>query len=185
MLNAPKKIVVLGNAGSGKSTLARTLGKELGYPVIHLDKLFWGPNWTKKDKNNFRTAVRDGISQSSWICEGNYHKQTFDIRLPLADLIIWLNTHRLICVRRVATRSLLNKPREDLPSGCAERIDGAFIDFIRYVWKFDQEVRPLIENERQIYGPNVPVLDLNSEKHVLKFIDDVRCGFFQNGLVSN
>lgn len=67
----PKRIVILGNAGSGKSSLARQLGEQLALPVVHLDTLFWGPNWTKPVASEFRARVRvsEAVSGSHWICE--------------------------------------------------------------------------------------------------------------------
>jgi adenylate kinase family enzyme len=100
-----QRIVILGNAGSGKSTFARKVGERLHLPVVHLDKLFWEPGWSKPNCEVFRGRVNEAISQKAWICEGNYHRQTFDLRLPRADLIIWLNTPRVTCLRRVALRS--------------------------------------------------------------------------------
>lgn len=128
-----QRIVILGNAGSGKSTLARALGKRLGVAVVHLDTLFWEPGWVEPDAAQFRERVRDALTTEAWICEGNYARRTFDLRLPSADLIIWLDTPRLSCLRRVIVRSVLNRPRPDLPAGCREQLDQAFLDFLKFV----------------------------------------------------
>ena len=128
-----QRIVILGNAGSGKSTLARALGKRLGVAVVHLDTLFWEPGWVEPDAAQFRERVRDALTTEAWICEGNYARRTFDLRLPSADLIIWLDTPRLSCLRRVIVRSVLNRPCPDLPAGCREQLDQAFLDFLKFV----------------------------------------------------
>jgi adenylate kinase family enzyme len=57
-----QRIVILGNAGSGKSTLARAIGERLGLPVVHLDTLFWEPNWVETDAEQFRTRVREAVA---------------------------------------------------------------------------------------------------------------------------
>ncbi|HEY5008664.1 MAG TPA: hypothetical protein VII42_11705, partial [Caulobacteraceae bacterium] len=92
-----RRIVILGNAGSGKSTLARRLGERLRLPVVHLDVLFWEPGWTEPDNEAFRTRVRAAIAGDDWISEGNYLSRTFDLRLPRAELVIWMDTPRLTC----------------------------------------------------------------------------------------
>lgn len=66
-----QRIVILGNAGSGKSTLARAIGERLGLPVVHLDTLFWEPNWVETDAEQFRTRVREAVASDTWVCEGN------------------------------------------------------------------------------------------------------------------
>lgn len=90
-----QRIVILGNAGSGKSTLARQIGARLGTSVVHLDTLFWEAGWVEPDAETFRSRVRDAVSGQAWVCEGNYSRRTFDLRLPRADLVIWLDTPRL------------------------------------------------------------------------------------------
>lgn len=123
-----QRIVILGNAGSGKSTLARQIGARLGAPVVHLDTLFWEAGWVEADAKTFRARVREAVAGEAWVCEGNYARRTFDLRLPRADLVIWLDTPRLTCLKRVILRSVLNKPRPDLPAGCSERLDRAFLE---------------------------------------------------------
>jgi adenylate kinase family enzyme len=168
-----RRIVILGNAGSGKSTLARAVGERLNLPVVHLDMLFWEPGWSKPTYDDFRARVNEAISEEAWICEGNYHRQTFDLRLPCADLIIWLDTPRVSCLRRVVLRSALNRPRPDLPAGCSEKLDRDFLSFLGYVWNFDRDSRPLIEQERLARGPLVPVVSLQGARQTSKFVNSL------------
>jgi hypothetical protein len=53
-----KKIVVIGSGGSGKSMFSQELGEITGLPVIHLDKLFWRPNWTRTPEEEWLEIVR-------------------------------------------------------------------------------------------------------------------------------
>lgn len=161
-----QRIVILGNAGSGKSTLARRLGKRLGLPVVHLDRLFWAPGWVEPDALEFRQRVGEAVAGQVWVCEGNYARRTFDLRLPRAELIIWLDTPRLTCLLRVILRSVLNRPRADLPAGCREKLDKTFLEFLKFVWCFERDYRPGIESMRLAIGPQVPVIHLRSAAQV-------------------
>ncbi|MEN5038526.1 AAA family ATPase [Pseudomonas sp. TWI929] len=165
-----QRIVILGNAGSGKSTLARQIGERLGTPVVHLDTLFWEAGWVEPDAETFRTRVRDAVAGEAWVCEGNYSRRTFDLRLPRADLVIWLDTPRLTCLKRVIMRSVLKRPRPDMPAGCKERLDRAFLEFLKFVWTFDQGYRPGIEANRQDVGPQVPVVHLRGGRQIAAFL---------------
>ena len=168
-----QRTVILGNAGSGKSTLARQMGECLNLPVVHLDKLFWGPDWSKPQYEVFRSRVSEAVSGDGWVCEGNCYRQTFDLRLPRADLVIWLDTPRVACLRRVALRSMLNRPRPDLPAGCREKLDAEFLSFLRYIWNFDRETRPSIEKERLARGPLVPMVRLRSTRQISGFVSSL------------
>ncbi|WP_248920572.1 AAA family ATPase [Pseudomonas entomophila] len=165
-----QRIVILGNSGSGKSTLARDLGARLGLPVVHLDTLFWEPGWVEPDAGQFRDRVREAIAPQAWVCEGNYARRTFDLRLPRADLVIWLDTPRLTCLGRVILRSLMNRPRPDLPSGCSEKLDKAFLGFLKFVWQFDHGYRQGIEDVRLKTAPQVPIVHLRGERQVEAFL---------------
>lgn len=171
-----QRIVILGNSGSGKSTLARAIGQRLDLKVVHLDPLFWEPDWVEPDNEAFRARVQHAIASDAWVCEGNYSRRTFDLRLPRAELVIWLDTPRVICMKRVMLRSALNRPRADLPAGCAERLDKAFLQFLKYVWHFDRVNRPGIEAMRQTISPQIPVIHLRTARQISAFLEGLLKG---------
>ncbi|WP_248920542.1 AAA family ATPase [Pseudomonas entomophila] len=166
-----QRIVILGNAGSGKSTLARAIGARLGLPVVHLDRLFWEPGWEEADDEVFRERVVQALAGGSWVTDGNYSRRTFDLRLPHADLVIWLDTPRLTCLRRVIQRSLLKPARPDLPQGCNEKPNKDFLEFLKFVWHFDRVSRLGIEAMRLAIGAQVPVVHLGSAREVAAFVE--------------
>lgn len=170
LLVRPKRIVILGNSGSGKSTLARALGEKLGYPVSHLDRLFWGAGWTEPVPDEFRKKVIDSVSSPCWVSEGNYARRTFDLRLPKADLIIWLSTPRSLCLYRVLMRSMFNRKRPDIPGDCHEKIDAAFVLFLKYVWRFERDTKPKIEQLCLKHGNTVPIIQLSTTQQIRQFL---------------
>jgi adenylate kinase family enzyme len=166
-----RRIVILGNAGSGKSTLARRLGAKLGLPIVHLDLLFWEPGWLEADAEVFRERVAAAHVGDAWISEGNYARRTFDIRLPRAELVIWMDTPRLTCARRVILRTASGKWRPDLAAGCEENIfRGDFPEFLGFTWNFDRKSRPGIEARRLVDGPDVPVVRLRGRRETDEFV---------------
>ncbi len=40
------RILIIGCGGAGKSTFSKKLNKYFKYELIHLDKLFWKPNYS-------------------------------------------------------------------------------------------------------------------------------------------
>lgn len=166
-----RRIIILGSPGSGKSTLARRLGERLGLPVVHLDVLFWEPGWTEPDNEVFRARVSAAIAGDGWVTDGNYISRTFDLRMPRADLIVWLETPRHVCIRRVLVRSALARPRPDLAAGCEEGFrDNGFGEFFAYAWNFDKVTRPRIEAARLAMAPQTPVVRLKNRRQIDAFI---------------
>ena len=150
------RIVLLGCAGAGKSTLAHRLGEATGAPVICLDAI-WRPDWDVASLPHFRDLMIAAHAGDAWISDGNFAAASFDIRLPRADLVIWLDRPRLICAWRAATRVF--RPGEahrlaDLPK------------VLRFIAGFDQINRPRIEAARAAHGPDVPVIHLRDDAEV-------------------
>jgi adenylate kinase family enzyme len=156
------RVIVLGCAGSGKSRFARRLSERTGAPVIDLDALWRAQG--DEDLDRFRNTMARLHAADAWISDGNFSVATFDIRLPRADLILWLDRSRIVCAWRAVKRVLL-------PGEAHHRLAdlGKVLAFIR---RFDRLNRPLIEAERIKYGPDVPVVHLASDRQANAFLAD-------------
>jgi adenylate kinase family enzyme len=154
------RIVILGCAGSGKTTLARKLAERTGAPVISLDEI-WQPYWKEPDVPIFRSLIESAHSGNEWISDGNFALATFDIRLPRATLVVWLEQARLFCAWRVITRVFRR--------GEFHRI-GNLAEVLAFIWKFDRINRPRIEASRVFHGPNVPVRRLTGNGAIADFL---------------
>ena len=161
-----ERIVILGCAGSGKTTLARRLGERTSAPVICLDEL-WQPNWTAKDVPAFRALIQDTHDGGAWISDGNFSVATFDLRLPRASLIIWLETPRWSCACRAITRVFESDETHRL---------GKLIDVLAFIWRFDRINRPRIEATRLTYGADVPVCRLTGRREIEDFLSSYQKG---------
>ena len=74
--------------------------------------------------------------------DGNF-AETFDLRMPRADTLVWLDYPRATCIRRILMRTVRDygKRTPDLPDGCPETFDAAVL---RFAWRFPAESRPQI-----------------------------------------
>ena len=169
-----RRVLVIGSPGSGKSTLARKLGEKLHVPVIHLDLHFWNPGWQPVEEGVFRERVIQLSEAPEWVMDGNY-AQTFDIRIPRADTLVWLDCSRVICVLRVMARSLRGYGRSSarLPAGCPERFDFAFF---RYVWDFPAKHRPGIVSGVEQLGRHLRLVHLRDNRARQEFLDAAEVG---------
>lgn len=138
------KIIIYGNPGSGKSTLAVCLNKLLTIPLYHLDQYFWKPNWQEPDRKEY-TAIHNKLCDlPEWIIEG-VSTTTLEYRLQKADVVIFLDVSRYVCLYRVLRRAICNYGKVNFSSapGCPER--GPDWKFLKFIWNFDanQKVRAL------------------------------------------
>lgn len=69
-----KKINVVGISGSGKSIFSRLLADRLNYPHLEMDALFWKPNWTESTDEEFFAELKNQLSKSEWVLDGNYNR---------------------------------------------------------------------------------------------------------------
>lgn len=101
-----QKINVIGTSGSGKSTLARALARQLGYPYIEMDAVFWRPNWTESPDADFFPKLAQLLEPPGWVLDGNYTR-TIPIKWQAVDTVIWIDRSFGRTLYQVIRRSLL------------------------------------------------------------------------------
>lgn len=121
-----QKAIVIGCLGAGKSTFARKLRDKTHLPLYYLDMLWHKPDRTTADKNQFDENLREIISKSEWIIDGNYSR-TLEMRMQACDIIF-----------------LLDFPVEECLSGAESRIGKKRADMPWIETEFDEEFRQWI-----------------------------------------
>lgn len=165
-----KRIMVIGvSPGVGKSTFAGGLGKALNIPVVHLDSLFWKPGWVESTNEEFREAQRKVVQQERWVIDGNY-SNSYDVREPLADTVIYLELPLRVCLFRVLKRYWKNRgtTRPDLGEGCTEKLDLEFLKFIATTYK--RRKRQMAERLLRYESEGKTVIALKSQKEIDRFL---------------
>ena len=166
-----ERIIIIGCGGAGKSTLARKLGEVLDLPVVHLDKLFWKPNWVEKSNEEFDALLAQELAKDRWIMDGNFNR-TMPERIKRCDTIIYLDFSRFACLMGVLKRIITTygKVRPDMGEGCPERID---LEFLKWVWNFNK-------NKRESYYKmlneveNVETIVLKNRRAVKLFLKSLK-----------
>ncbi|WP_223265352.1 hypothetical protein [Nostoc sp. 'Peltigera membranacea cyanobiont' 210A] len=103
--------------------------------------------------------------------DGNY-SGTLDVRLPVADTVIFLDFPRLLCLSRVIKRRFIyaGKSRPDMASDCPERLNW---EFIKYIWSYPIIRRPGILEKLSQLTPNQQVIILNKSREVREFLQNI------------
>ena len=133
-----------------------------GLPIVHLDRHFWRAGWQPSSGVEWEEQVRALTAQPHWIMDGNY-SSTLPTRLRVADTVIVLDVPRWLCLVRVLRRLLLHYGRvrgDELPDGCPERFDWAFL---RYTWRYRKDHHPGAMKALEAFKGDVIVLRSASE----------------------
>jgi adenylate kinase family enzyme len=121
-----ERIVIVGTRGSGKTTLGQALAERRGCPLLDLDALFWGPEWTPTPRDEFRARVCEALAVPAWITAGNYG-QSRDIIWARADTLVWLDYPLALTLTRLFRRTVGRiVTREELWAGNRETWRGQF-----------------------------------------------------------
>jgi adenylate kinase family enzyme len=154
LLKRARRILVIGCSGSGKSTLSQALSTRLGSRYISMDReFFWLPGWILRERGEVRRLIAEAVAGESWVMDGT-SPGTLDLRLPRADMVVWLRMPRLLCIARVLKRRVLHsgRSRPEMAPGCPE--------------KFGRTETPEIRAALASHGPGVPVVTLCSPAEV-------------------
>ncbi|MDQ3801536.1 MAG: DNA topology modulation protein [Acidobacteriota bacterium] len=164
-----KRVLVIGSCGSGKSTFARRLGEKTGLKVIHLDRLYWKPNWVgTTDEDEWKAAVEKALAGEAWIIDGNY-SGTMEMRLDKCDTVFFLDMPRALCVYRILKRLAFYRKgrRPDMADGCDEKFDW---EFVKWTWNYPLRSKPKVEALLKRFENEKKIIRLKSRREVENFL---------------
>jgi len=92
-----------------------------------------------------------------------------DLYLDRAQLIVWVDQPRLLCLTRAVRRVIFGwgHVRPDMGSGCPERID---LEFLAYIWNWDRRTRGKVEAMVARLAPDTPVVRLRSDAEIAAWV---------------
>lgn len=176
------KIAVIGYSGAGKSTLAKKLGKLFRCPVLHLDRIQFEPGWKERDRGEAKRMAEEFLDENEkrgWIIDGNYTGFSQERRLKEADLIVFMNYPRWICLWQALMRSHIyrGRTREDIGDGCIEKMDWEFAWWIlhkgrnrrkrrqyREIIERYQEKALVVRNRRQLRRVMIQMVERRKDR---------------------
>jgi len=128
------RVVVVGCSGSGKSTFARALAVALDAPWVHLDALYWAPQWQPRPEAEFLRLADEATAGPTWVVDGNY-RRVRPIVWPRATIIVWLNFGFPRVFGRVLARTVRRAlTGEVLFSGNRESLRKSFLSRDSILW---------------------------------------------------
>jgi adenylate kinase family enzyme len=167
-----KRIAILGPAGAGKSRLARALAEILELPVIHLDRLYWKPNWVPTPDPEWEAIQRREAERESWIADGIQEERVMPLLwLDAADTIVFIDASPLSCTWRVVRRRRGSRDSPEMPVECEPApFYRAFPKFLRLQWLYWRKVRPevLVELARREGTRQLAVL--RNDEEIRRFL---------------
>lgn len=171
LLRQSERIMVIGCSGGGKSTLSRKLSSRFDLPYFSMDKeFFWLAGWVKRAKDEERRLITAVVDGERWLMDGT-GPSTFDLRVPRAQLVIWVRMPRWLCLWGICKRALFHfgRTRPDMAPGCLERVPDR--EFLTYIWTFEKRFAPMVIAGLDRHGPDVPVFQLKSRRDVNHLLD--------------
>ncbi|MCO6185933.1 AAA family ATPase [Rhizobium sp. L1K21] len=163
ILQSAKRVMVMGCSGSGKSTLSLELAQRLDLHYISMDRdILWLPGWQLRDRAEQLDLMVKAVAGERWVFDGS-GPRSMEIRLARAEFAIWMRPPRLSSIKGVLLRWLryMGRVRPAMAPGCPEKMD---LEFLAYIWNFERDHAPSIEEQFALNGQDVPVLMLKSHQ---------------------
>ena len=163
------RVAIIGCGGSGKSFLARELNRRTGLPTVHLDALYWDPEWRPRhDPAEWEALQRELVAAESWIIDGNYGA-TMDLRLEAADTVIFLDLPTHACLLNVLSRRARHPGRRPRPDVVGRERLG--VAFLKWIAGYRRHRRPKVLARLGSLDSNRHVVVLTSRSEVNAFLD--------------
>ena len=172
VLQSARRILVVGCSGGGKTTLSVRLAEHFLLAYQSLDRdVRWLPNWVVRDEAEQRQIFEQLAAQERWVMDGS-GPSSLDIRLPRADVVIWVRVPRRVALWGLFKRVCANygTVRFGMAEGCKEPIPDR--EFLSYIWNFEKDSAPKIERGIDVHGPEVPVVMVRSHREMEGLIAD-------------
>ena len=169
-----RRVAVIGCPGAGKSTFALRLAQIVGLEVVHLDRLYWHAGWVPTPREEWLRIQQAALAGERWIADGNY-AASLDLRLAVADTVIFLDLPRGVCLWRAVRRVLRARwtTRPDMANGCRERLD---LTFLAFIWGFRRAKRPAMLRQLREVPAGTRVVHLTSSRAAARFLAELERG---------
>lgn len=167
-----QRVLVIGPCGAGKSTLSVELGKRIGLPLHHIDRLHWHPGWVEGSSIELQAKLDAIIASERWIIDGNYGG-TMAKRLARADSVVYLDYPVSLCLRRLVGRlwTYRGRTRPDMTEGCPERLD---LEFFLYVLRWN--TGPRLRTEARLATHKGTILRLKNPQALRTWLSTLPAG---------
>ncbi|MBE0701313.1 MAG: DNA topology modulation protein FlaR [Acholeplasmataceae bacterium] len=151
------KIQIVGYAASGKSTFAKKLQTHYQLPLLHIDTIFFSPNWVERNKTSVEQEIRVFMQQDRWIIDGLYRRLATE-RFDACDQLFIFDFNRFKCLYgAIARRFKYHKQQRDsIAKGCKEKLDFGFLWWILFSGR-KKNSRNLIKRYKMDYKDKVVV----------------------------
>jgi len=163
------RIAIVGCGGSGKSHLARTLGGLLAITPVHLDGVYYDPDWKPLDQERFAALQRDLVTAPRWIIDGNY-ASTLPIRLQAADTVVFLDRPAWACLWGIIQRRLRHGGGQHGAIGVYDRITW---NFLRYIAGYRKRMAPRVRQLVVDDTGNAQVVVLRNRRAVRRYLTGI------------
>ena len=170
-LISARRVLVIGSSGAGKSTLSQAIAEKFDLDYISLDRdVRWLAGWKERDRLEQRQILTEMVAHDRWVMDGS-GSSTFDLRLPRADLVIWLRLNRYLCLVGVCKRvaSYCGTVRPDMAAGCPEPLPNR--EFLSYIWNFEKKHAPIFLQKLEKYGATLSVIVVKTRKQAAELLD--------------
>ena len=167
-----QRVAVIGCPGAGKSIFSRRLHEATRLPVVYLDSIYHSLDYDYKvDTTAWQRKIAHLVEQDRWITDGDF-VNTFDIRFPRADTIIFLDFPTKVSLTRAVIRRATYRqhPRLEMPKGWKEKLS---FEFLVYIITYRKNERPKVYASLSRWGNHINVIILNSPNEAEAYLKKI------------